>query len=241
MANCLFNASHSWLRILCFRNFSTPSIGQRPHMDTSSSHLNTTSTLERLLSVGALSIAAASAALISAFLMLQGYSSFKTRQSAATLPAGVSIEASFRSQLRQDISCGPACLVHLIHVHGWVNWANTLPSPACPRPHGWSMQDLVDSALAMRWTAVCVQTDWASLQNLLQADTMAAILHVNTNHFVLARRNSIGVWAIFDPKLPSAAIAEAECRSWYDWDGYAVIVSSAAIDTSDAALAERNH
>ena len=144
--------------------------------------------------------------------------------------------ADSRSRLMQDVSCGPACLLHLIH-GGWPNWAAGLPSPMCPRPEGWSMQDLVDSARGMRWKASCIHTDWERLQRLLKAEMTAGILHVNTNHYVLLRKNPNGL-VVYDPKLLRSESVEIDFCNVYDWSGYAIIVDSAAIGSN---IGVKNH
>ncbi len=141
------------------------------------------------------------------------------------------------SRSTRDVSCGPACLQYLIRDGGWANWASELPSPPCPRPRGWSMQDLVNSAKGMRWKASCVHTDWDSLRQLLTSDMTSAVLHVNSNHFILVCSNPAVGLVIFDPRM-GVETAVTSLGRVYDWDGYAVIVRSAAIE-SDSAVSSQ--
>lgn len=124
-----------------------------------------------------------------------------------------------------QLGCGPACVWMAANQWGLQLTPQQVPSPVCKHRNGWSLDEIRRSIECLRWRASCGRFSTSKLHEHLRAEHHCAILHVNSNHFILLYGAQGARISVFDPAEGWALFSQPQFCKSYNWDGAAVLIS----------------
>lgn len=116
--------------------------------------------------------------------------------------------------------CGPACLYLICRLAGRPQPLAAIRRKAKTTDAGTLLLHLRNAARDLGFEAEAIQGDFAALASHIAAKETFAILHVRSNHFIVAEGTTEdGAVRMLDPAGGASLVSEEALRNAYRWEG----------------------